>query len=134
MKRTLDNVDTIINFEEARLKLAAKEPPQGGNWLSRLPFETRFLASRKNNSDSTLSDFLIASDPTKMPFVYLGYELNHPSGGFRFVDPIRFSRDYELFCTIDNKEQENGNSTAVETGGVEGDGKPSIVHSLHEEE
>lgn len=131
IKKTMADDDNIINFEEARLKLASQEPPSG-NWLSRLPFETRFLASRKSTNDATLLDFLVASDPKDNPFVFLGYELSHREGGFRFVDPVKFSKDYEFFCTIKTEVKANDGIT-VETGGVEGDGKPKVIHSLHED-
>lgn len=134
IKKTMADDDKIINFEEARLKLAPKEPPQGGNWLSRLPFETRFLASKKNTNDAALMDFIIASDPTQLAAVYLGYELNHRDGGFRWFDPVKFSRDYEFYMTIETRvEQENGNGITVETGGVVGDGETQVVDSLHED-
>lgn len=132
MKKIMAEDDKIINMDEARLKLAPKGPQGPTNWLSKLPFETRFFASRRSSSDSTLLDFLVASDPTKLSYVILGYELNHRDGGFRAVDPVKFSRDYEFYCTVETKVEEN-DGIAMEVGGVEGDGKPEVIHSLHEE-
>jgi hypothetical protein len=114
--------ENVIDLEERkRLLMAGKEPPGGGNWLAKLPKGTRFLANRRSLNDSSLCDFFIGSDPTKMPAVFLGFELNHRDGGFRFVDPVKFSRDYEFFMTIETEFQDDG--TDVQTGGVEGDGQ-----------
>lgn len=114
--------ENVIDLEERKkLLMAGKEPPGGGNWLSKLPKGTRFLASRKSLNDSSLGDYFIGSDPTKMPAVFLGFELNHRDGGFRFVDPVKFSKDYEFFMTIEAEFRDDG--TDVQTGGVEGDGQ-----------
>lgn len=127
-----DIKDNIVDLQEARLALASKEPPKGGNWLSNLAQGTRFLASQKSNGNSTLYDFMVGTDPTKMPAVMLGYELGHRDGGFRWVDPVKFSRDYEFFMTIE-VEQDNG-STEIQTGRVDSDGQSEVVHPIHEGE
>lgn len=126
-KEIMANDDKIINWEEARLKLAHKGPPGGLNWLGNLPFGTRFLASRKSEAGSDLYDFVIATDPKQLAAVLLGLDLGN--SGFRWKDPVKFSRDYDLFLTLETKqEEENGNSIAVETRGVEGDGEHQVVH------
>lgn len=123
-----DIKDNIIDFEVVKAKMGTKEPPPG-NWLSRLAKGTRFLASVKNTDDPMLMDFLIASDPKMMPAVFIGFELNHPNGGFRFVDPIKFSKKYDFYMTIEAEleEKEDGNNPEVPEGTVGGDGKPEVI-------
>lgn len=126
-----DIKDNIISLDEARLRMAAKEPPNGGNWLSKLEKGTRFLASRRQTSEATLGDFLVASDPKAMPAIFLGFELSSQQGGFRFVDPVKFCQQYDYFMTI---EVEPNDSPDVQTGRVEGDGEPEVLDILHEKE
>lgn len=126
-----DISDNIISLDQARLKFAIKEPPDGGNWLSKLPVGTRFLASLKNMNGSKLYDFLVASDPTKMPAVLLGVDLGN-RGGFEWHDPVRFSQGYNHYMNIET-ETEDG-STPIQTGRVEGDGTSEDPDSLHEAE
>jgi hypothetical protein len=121
--------DNVIDLEEAVRARRKKDPP-GGNWLAELPKDTRFLASLNAGGGSTLGDFLIGTDPKQMPAVLLGFELAHRDGGFRWVDPVKFSRDYTFFMTVEI----NGHGPEVQDGRVEGDGKPEVVHSVHEDE
>jgi len=98
---------------------AGAEPPDD-NWLSRLEKGTRFLAKRKGQTPSPeLGDFVVASDPTQMKAVFLGYDMNNPTGGFRFVDPVVFSKQYELYDIIQTQvmkeEQENGDGNPIPT-------------------
>lgn len=124
-----DISDNIIDLQEARLALASKEPPKGGNWLSRLTSGTRFLASWKVENNSTLHDFVVGTDPTQMAAVLLGYELANRNGGFRWVDPVKFSRDYDFYMTI---EVDQDGSSPIQTGRMEGDGQSEIVDPVHE--
>lgn len=127
------NTADIINLEEARLALAGKDPPgSGSNWLSKMEKGSRFLASRRSMGDCILLDFCIGSDPKAMPAVFMGFELNHKDGGFRFVDPVKFSRDYEFYMTLEVRPEDDGNS--IPTGTVEGDGERQIVDSVDESE
>lgn len=133
MKEIMAEDDKVINFKEARLKLAAKEPPRGGNWLSSLPFETRFLASKKSDGGSALYDFIVCTDPEQLPAVMLGEDLGN--SGFKWRDPLKFSRDYELFMILKTKQEENnGNSTPVGTARVEGDGEHQVLPPNDEKE
>lgn len=126
-----DNKRNVIDLQEARLALASKEPPKGGNWLSNLKSGTRFLASKKSQ-DYMLGDFMVATDPTKMQAVLLGFDLGSPRGCFNWVDPLKFSQMNDFYMTIET-ELEDG-STTVPTGTVEGDGEPQVLDSLHEDE
>lgn len=128
-----DVADNIISFDEARLALASKEPPSGGNWLSNLPVETRFLAFKKTEHTPFLEDFMVGTDPKQMPAVLLGYELAHPNGGWKWCDPVKFSRDYGYFMTIQTKV-ENNDGNSVPEGTVGGDGQCEVVPPLHEKE
>lgn len=127
-----DDKDNVINLAEARLALASKEPPEGGNWLSNLPFETRFLAYSKREPSPFLEDFLVATDPKKMPAVLVGYELAHKNGGFKWCDPVKFSRDYGLFMII-KTETEAHDGIEVQARRMDSDGKSEIVNPVHEE-
>lgn len=126
-----DIKDNIISLDEVRLKMAAKEPPKGGNWLSNLEKGTRFLCSRRQTNDPVLGDFLVGSDPKAMSAVFLGYELNHRDGGFKFFDPVKFCQIYDLFMILE-VEIENG-SPEIRTGTVESDGDDQIIHRDDEE-
>lgn len=130
-----DIKDNIINMDEARLALAAKDPPPpGGNWLSTLKKGTRFLASKKNYPEPVLGDFFVGSDPNEMKAVYLGYDMGSKEFGFKFFDPIIFSQLYSLYDVIQTEVEANGNGNQVPNGTVAGDGEPQIIAGVHEEE
>lgn len=105
-----------------------------GNWLTNMQHGTRFLASRKSSGESKLCDFIVASDPKSMPAVFIGEDVNSPSGGFRFVDPKKFIRDYEFFMTLEVIEPPNGDNNQVQPGPVVGDAKPKKRSKVHEGE
>lgn len=133
MKKIQEEEDkgNVIDLNEARLKFATKEPPGEGNWLSKLDKGTRFLAAKKNDFEEVLYDFFVGSDPKQMPAVFLGFELNHRDGGFRFVDPVKFSRKYTMYMTI---EATTDDGNPVPTGTMEGNGECEIIPSLDEKE
>lgn len=127
-----DDLTNVIPLDEARLKFAAKEPPKGGNWLGTLAKGTRFLAIEKNNYKPICGDFFVGSDPGKMPAVFLGFEIHTKQGGFRFVEPNRFSSMYEFIQTLEVEIPDDG--PEVQGGGVESDGDAEVLDSLHESE
>lgn len=127
-----DNRDNVIDMFEAKLDLASKEPPEAGNWLSNLPQGTRFLAFKKNIFSSFLEDFLVGTDPKQMPAVLLGYELSHREGGFKWCDPVKFSREYGFYMTIKTELNNDGNT--VQDGRVVGNGESQVVNPVHEKE
>lgn len=127
-----DIKDNLIDFNEARLALAAKEPPVGGNWLSTLKKGTRFLASKKNYPEPVLGDFFVGSDPLQMKAVYLGFDLGSREFGFKFFDPVAFSQLYSLYDVIQTDVEFNdGNNVPTRT--VEGDGKPEVLPEVYED-
>lgn len=109
-------------------------PADGGNWLKNMINGTRFLAVRKGQDSSELYDFVLASDPQSMPAVFLGENLNSREGGFKFRDPVKFCRDYDLYMTLEVIEPTNGNSNSLPEGTMGGDGKPEDINLLHEKE
>lgn len=122
--------DNVINLEEARLALASKEPPSGGNWLSTLDQGVSFLASKKGTFSSALDLFFVGTNPKEIPAVLLGYELNHREGGFKWFDPVKFSQEYNFYMTI--KAEVPNDGIAVQEGRVGGDGETKIVDPVHE--
>lgn len=122
-------IDNVIDLE-ARVKLRRKEPPDG-NWLSKLESGCRFLGQRKQTADPELMDFLVASHPDKMPAVLLGYELNTPQGGFKWVDPVLFSQKYGCYMILET-ELEDGNSPPVEAGRMGSDEGVEVIDPVHE--
>lgn len=109
-------------------------PSDGGCWIKEMVNGTRFLAVRKSEVSSLLHDFVVASDPKSMPAIFLGEELNTREGAFRWRDPIKFCRDYDLFMTLEVVEMKDGNTNSLQTGRMEGDGQPEIVSPVHEKE
>lgn len=127
-----DIKDNLIDFNEARLALAGKEPPVGGNWLSTLKKGTRFLARKNNYPEPALGDFFVGSDPEKMKAVYLGYDMASRDFGFKFFDPVVFSQLYSLYDVIQTDVEFNdGNNVPTRT--VEGDGKPEVLPEVYED-
>lgn len=114
--------DNVIDLQEARLKLAPKEPPKGGNWLSSLPKGTRFLAIKKNSPEPICGDFVVGTDPTQMTAVYIGFEVHTQGGGWKFVEPVRFSQMFEFIQTIGAEIYDDGSE--IQDGRVEGDAGP----------
>lgn len=106
----------------------------GGNWLRNMKHGTRFLAKDKRLRDSKLCDFIVASDPKTMPAVYIGEDMNSSHGGFRFVDPDQFVKDYGFFMTLEILEQPNGDDNQVQPDPVVGDAKPKKRTKVHEGE
>lgn len=133
----IDIKDNVIDLNAAKLKLASKEPPRKGNWLSELTKGTRFLASKGSGED--LTDYMVGTDPKAMPAVYLGYNLAGRDGGFKFVDPIKFCNNWNFHSIIrtdifkEEVDAANGNGIEVRTGTVEGDGERQVLPPLHEE-
>lgn len=127
-----DIKDNIIEFNEARLALATKEPPVGGNWLSTLKKGTRFLVSKKSYPEPVLGDFWVGSDPMQMKAVYLGYDMGSKEFGFKFFDPVVFSQLYTLYDVIQTEVEQDGNINSIPAGSVEGDGQPQNVPPVHE--
>jgi len=83
-------------------------------------------------NDSKLCDFIVASDPKSMPAVFVGEDIHSREGGFRFVDPDKFIRDYGFFCIIEVIEPEDGNNNQVQPGAVvsdDGTAKRTKVHA-----
>ena len=106
----------------------------GGNWLRNMAHGTRFLARRNSMNDSKLCDFVVASDPRAMPAVFLGEEINSREGGFRFVDPDRFIRDYSFYMTLEILEPPNGNNNQIQPIPVVSNARPKKRTKVHEGE
>lgn len=126
-----DNRDNVIDFSEAKLALASKEPPEGGNWLSTLSLETRFLAYRKGTTNPFLEDFLVGTNPKEIPAVLLGFEVAPSTYGFKWCDPVKFSREYSFYMTI---KAHKDDGIEVQAGRVDSDGETQGVHPVHEKE
>lgn len=117
------NIDNILPF-----RLRGDEPPKGP-WLLDLPNGTRFLAHKNANPEADLMDFVVSSEP--LPAVYLGYNLAEQGGGWKFFDPVKFSKTFTLHTII--KEVQDGNSPAVQTGGMASDGQCEVLSPVHED-
>lgn len=91
---------------------------------------TRFLAKRRAMNDSNLCDFIVASDPQSMPAVFVGEDIHSPQGGFRFVDPKVFVRDYEFFMTLEVIKP-NANNNQVHDRPMDGDAQPPKRPKVH---
>lgn len=111
----------------------SSEPPMDKDWLKNLVNGTRFLASRRSHEGHELDDFVVSSDPKTLAAVFLGKNLNTREGKFIFVDPSKFSRDYDYFMTLEIIEIQNGNSDPIQAGRMDSDGKPEVISGVHEE-
>lgn len=113
-KKSKDNVVPFV-------RPSTSDDGSTGNWLRDMTHGTRFLASRRSDGNSKLCDFIVASDPKSMPAVFLGEDINSPQGGFRFVDPDKFIKDYGYYSVLEILEPSNGNNSEVLPGAVDGD-------------
>lgn len=102
-----------------------------GNWLRDMKHGTRFLASRKSDNSSKLHDFIVASDPKSMPAVFIGEDINSQQGGFRFVDPKIFVRDYGFFMTLEVIEPPNGDDNQIQPGAVVSNDRVEVRSKVH---
>jgi hypothetical protein len=128
-----DYGDNVIPF--VLRATGGKEPPgSGSNWVSKFEQGTRFLAKRKNEAGSRLSDFVLMTDPKTMNAVLLGENMNTRDGGIFWRDPEIFSHDYKFYLIIEILEPKDGNDHKISTEPVVSDAKPEVIDSLHEDE
>lgn len=106
----------------------------GNNWLRNMTHGTRFLATDRRVGGSKLCDFVVASDPKSMPAVFIGEDINSPHGGFRFVDPEKFVKDYGFYMTLEVLEPPDGNDNKIPAGRVDGNAKSKKRVKVHEGE
>jgi hypothetical protein len=115
----------IIQLEAHRRprKGLGYEPPEtDGNYLQNMAQGTRFLAKRKGDSGSLLSQFILCTDPLSMPVVCLGESQDGLSGSFTWRDPDLFCQDWKYYFTLEVTDVKNGNSNKIQPGAVESHG------------
>lgn len=121
------NESNVVPFA----RVSTSDDGSFGNWLRNMKQGTRFLATRRSEGGSRLCDFVVASDPKAMPAVFIGEDINSPTGGFRFVDPDKFIKDYGFYMTLEVLEPPNGNNNQVQTSTVAGDAVPEEQPEVH---
>lgn len=125
--------DNVLPFLR---KARGTEPPgEGKNWVSSFEHGTRFLAKKKHEGGSTLTDFVLMTDPKKMEgVILLGENINTREGFVSWRDPELFSNDYRFYKIIEILEPSNGNSDTIPTGPVASDAQSQDEPSVHEKE
>lgn len=118
-------MSNITNLQEVRSrprKGMGYEPPSGKPWLLDLKQGTRFLAKRRGDSGSLLTQFVVCTDPRAMPTVMLGESTDGMSGSFHWRDPDIFSQDWTFYYTLEVADMNNGNSNSILPGTMESHG------------
>lgn len=115
----------VIQFKDhkpaPRKGMGYQPPPTSSNWLVEMAEGTRFLAKRKGDGGSLLTQFIVCTDPKAMPVVMLGESIDNVTGTFNWRVPELFSQDWDFHYTLEIMDK-HGNSNKVQPGPVESHG------------
>lgn len=104
----MNNVIDIAEAKTARKGMGYQPPPTKGNWLEDMVQGTRFLAKRKSDSGSRLTEFIIATDPKTIGMVLLG-ESQGGGGAFFWHDPDLFCQDHKFYLILEVMDKKDDN-------------------------
>lgn len=127
----MNNVINIQDAHKPRKGMGYEPPPTKGNWLEDMVQGTRFLAKRKFDGGSKLTEFVVATDPKTIETVLLGESCNG-MGSFAWHDPDIFCQDHKFYLVLEVMDKKDDNNLlprpmASDEDVKEGDSRPDIV-------
>jgi hypothetical protein len=123
----------VINLKEVRDRRVRQAsdsggPTSNGNWLAQLASGTRFLAKKRSDPDSELSEFIVGAKISDV--VLLAKNLGFGAES-KWHIPELFSQNWKLYLVLENV---NGDPSQIQHRGLEGHAGSEEQPDLHEDE